>query len=63
MKMSEWVEMWEAMSNGKSVKVPAQIHIRGQLRRIIEAFGSEREVYEYFKKVMESEPAEIVEGE
>lgn len=63
MKMNEWVRMWKGMSEGKTVNVPSQIHLRGQLRRIVEAFGSEKEAYEYLKKVMDAEPAEIMEEE
>lgn len=62
MDMKEWVQMWEALSEGKKVKVPPELYPRDQMIAIVRAFGSRSEVYEYFKKVMDAEPAFVEEG-
>lgn len=63
MDMKEWVQMWKAISEGKVGEVPAQLHLKGQMTAIVRAFGSEFEVYAYFKKVMDAEPALIKNGD
>lgn len=55
MNMDEYVEMWKNVSEGKEVGIPAQLHIRGQMRDIASVFGSEQGAYEYFKKVKDAE--------
>lgn len=62
MEMKDFVKMLKGISDGKTVLVPAQIHVRGQLNRIINAFGSAKQAYEYFRKVLEAEAPTYKEG-
>ena len=55
MKMEEFVEALKAIAEGREVMIPAQIHLRGQINRIIDALDGPTEAYEYFKKVYEAE--------
>lgn len=62
MTMQDWVEMWQAIKEGRSILIPAQLQLKGQLKDIINAFGSEQAVYDYFKKVSEAEKPELEES-
>jgi hypothetical protein len=55
MNMDEYVKMWKDISEGKEVKVPAQLHLDGEMTGIIRVLGEVDDVYEYFKKVRDAE--------
>ena len=61
MEMKEWIEMFEAIEEGKEVMVPYQLH--SGIRIMTDAFGSIQEVRAYFEKVRDAEAPVMKENE
>lgn len=55
MNLEKFIELLEALEEGKKVLVPAQLHIRGQIEKLKDAFGSYGNVAAYLKKVLYAE--------
>ncbi len=56
MTMTEWVEMWKAISESRTVLIPAQLHVLGEFRELVDGLGSSKAVYEYFQEVESADP-------